>query len=693
MKKTLLSIALAFMPALIFAQGWPANYGGVMLQGFSWDNYNDPRWTQLEKNAPEWSQFFDLIWVPQSGQCGKNDAGTSMGYNPLWYFKQNSTFGTEAELRSMIKTYKELGTGIIADVVINHRGNWSSWVDFPTETYKGVTYKMVSTDICKNDDGGETANHTGGLSLSANNDTGEDWGGMRDLDHKSTNVQEIVKVYEDFLLNDIGYTGFRYDMTKGFSASFIADYNASCDVQFSVGENWDGNATTLTSWINACQKDGVKRSATFDFNFRYQVRDVIRGKRDNGTTCTWKDLSVPSLVGPSSANKRYAVTFVENHDMQDRGNVSNYTADPISKDTLAANAFLLAMPGTPCVFLPHWKAYPNEIKQMINVRRLVGLTNESTVRKLNNNTGNNFSVFYNKATDGKYLIAVVGPEANSFDISSYEAYADAVEIINGYHYRYFVSNDVVTIVADVASGKYREAFDVTLNAINAPAGAKLVYTLDGSDPTASSKQVANGGKVHIDATCTLKVAFLVGSAVSNITTYNYEMVDTSKEINIKCYVNIDEVASVWTSGMNYHTWGGDGTHGTTWPGAKAEGTEVIGGKTWYYRSYILNGTDDFVNFVFSTGTGSPQTVDINNVSTTKYYEISSTQSGGKYTVNDVTAQYSAIDNINAQDLKNVPLRVYTIDGRYLGTHTDLQNALQGLDKGIYIIGNKKYVVK
>lgn len=31
--------ALAYMPLGAFAQGWPANYGGVMLQGFYWSRF------------------------------------------------------------------------------------------------------------------------------------------------------------------------------------------------------------------------------------------------------------------------------------------------------------------------------------------------------------------------------------------------------------------------------------------------------------------------------------------------------------------------------------------------------------------------------------------------------------------------------------------------------------------------------
>ena len=191
-------VALAAM-----AQGWPANYKGVMLQGFYWDSFDDTQWTRLENQADDLAKVFDLVWIPQSGYCG----GTSMGYDDLWWFNNyNSSFGNETQLRSMINTFKEKGIGTIADVVINHRRNVSNWVDFPKETYKDEVYEMTSTDICANDDDGATKNWatTNGYSLSSNNDTGEGWGGMRDLDHKSANVQRIVKAYLKFLLNDLG---------------------------------------------------------------------------------------------------------------------------------------------------------------------------------------------------------------------------------------------------------------------------------------------------------------------------------------------------------------------------------------------------------------------------------------------------------------------------------------------------------
>ena len=178
-----------------------------------------------------------------------------MGYDDLYWFNQNSSFGSEADLRSMINTFKTKGIGTIADVVINHRKNVSNWVDFPKETYNGVEYELLSTDICKNDDDGETKKWAdqNGYSLSENNDTGEGWGGMRDLDHKSENVQNNVKAYLDFLINDLGYSGFRYDMVKGYSAKYTKMYNESAKPEFSVGECWDSSGK-IKSWIDGTDK-------------------------------------------------------------------------------------------------------------------------------------------------------------------------------------------------------------------------------------------------------------------------------------------------------------------------------------------------------------------------------------------------------------------------------------------------------
>ena len=174
--KKLYMTAIALMGAIsMHAQGWPADYEGVMLQGFYWDSYRASKWQKLEAQADDLAPYFSLVWIPQSANCG---SGRSMGYDDLyWFSNYNSSFGNEAELRSMIRTFRNKGIGTIADVVINHRNTLTSWTDFPVETYKGVTYRMYPADICHDDDEGNTYNwansQTPKVSLSNKYDSGD----------------------------------------------------------------------------------------------------------------------------------------------------------------------------------------------------------------------------------------------------------------------------------------------------------------------------------------------------------------------------------------------------------------------------------------------------------------------------------------------------------------------------------------
>ena len=681
MKRIFLTLFTFVVTLPMLAQGWPEQYEGVVLQGFYWDSFSQTKWTKLESQADELSQYFNLVWIPQSADCG----GTSMGYDDLYWFPghYNSSFGSEAELRSMISTFKSKGIGTIGDVVINHRKNVSNWVDFPQETYQGVTYQLTSTDICKDDDGGAAYDWAtkNGYQLSQNNDTGEGWSGMRDLDHKSENVQKNVKAYLNMLLKDMGYVGFRYDMVKGYSGSFTQLYNEDAKPQYSIGECWD-NTNTIKNWIDATGKT----SAAFDFQFRYTVRNAVNsndwrrlGQQNDGS---WPLVSSNTNSG---AYRRYAVTFVENHDTERR---SNAEQDPLKKDTLAANAYLLAMHGTPCVFLTHWIDCKRDIKAMIDVRNAVGLHNQSST--LNMATDKDYYAVRTEGKDDKALVAVVGKEASTYTPNG--AYTC---ILSGYHYAYWVSNNMETAWVDLPSGEYEGQQQAMLTAVSANSDAQLVYTTDGTTPTASSTKVASGTKITIEGDMTLKVGLLIGSNVSGIVTRSYSNPVPTEKKTITVYVNTDNVG--W-SNVNFWTWGGDDSHSPSsgkWPGDKVSTTTTVSGKQWYSKQYVINGDDDFVNFVFSTNTGSPQTVDFNNVTTDKYFEISTQKtSDNKYLVDDVTSQYTDIQLVKANTPSNASVKVYTLDGRMLRqlpAGTNVNDAIGTLPHGLYLINGRKYV--
>lgn len=601
------------------SQGWASDYSGVMLQGFSWDSYNESQWKVLEKQADELKNYIDLVWLPQSGKC--LETTQVMGYMPYYYFNQNSSFGSEAELRSLITKFKAAGIGAIADVVINHR-NTEGWYTFPAETYKGVTYQMQSTDICKNDDGGTTATQaaTDGVSLSQNNDEGTDFGGCRDIDHKSENVQKIIKAYLKFLKEDMGYTGFRYDMVKGFSGTHVADYNDATGVEYSVGEYWDGN-DKIESWINRTNK----KSAAFDFQFRYNVRDAVNGAANGkvATSSDWSKLNSNDNLMHDANYRRYAVTFVENHDTQKRS--ESEQNDPLRKDTIAANAYMLAMPGTPCIFQPHWNAYKSEIKEMIAARKYAGITNMSNYA----NKQSKKTLYVNEVTGTKHkLLVAVGNDA-----AGYAGETGYTKILSGYHYAYFLSNDAETSWTSMPSGSYEEGFKTTLTAVSQTEGAKLVYTLDGSNPTSKSTTVESGKEISINGTCTLKVGLLVNGEVRNIATHQYT-IEKFKAYKFMVYVNADAVN--WNS-LYCYTW--KKAASVEWPGEKMTETKTIGGKTWYYKEVSIDNANELVNIIFNNGKDKPQTVDIKGLTSTAYFEIETSKDGKKHKVKDVTAEY------------------------------------------------------
>lgn len=671
MKKIYFTLIALLTSINMFAQGWPANYSGVMLQGFSWDSYDYSQWSVLEKQADDMKGFIDLVWLPQSGKC--IETTQVMGYKPYYYFNQNSSFGTEAELRSLIAKFKANGIGAIADVVVNHR-NTDGWYTFPAETYKGVTYQMQSTDICKNDDRGATSTQAtkDGVSLSQNYDEGTDFGGCRDIDHKSANVQKIIKAYLKFLKEDIGYTGFRYDMVKGFSGTHVADYNDATGVKFSVGEYWDGNPSII-NWINKTNK----KSAAFDFQFRYNVRDAI-GVKDNKIVSSpnWSKLKSDINLMHDPTYRQYAITFVENHDMQYRS--KDEPLDPLKRDTLAANAYMLAMPGTPCVFQPHWRAYKQEIKSMIEARKLAGITNMSNYTNKMAQT----ACFANETTGNKAkLIVVVGNNTKAYTPGT-----DYAQILEGYHYRYYLSKSAETAWCNIPSGEYEAGFKAKLTAVSQNSNAKLVYTTDGTDPTAKSKQVATGNTINIDETCTLKVGLLSNGTVTGIRTYNYT-VKAFEPYTITVYANADQVTN-WGSVMYFYAWNTSGELTEKWPGTAVTATKTLNGKKWYYMDFKIKSKDAIVNIIFNQGKDKKQSVDMNAGNSTKFYEITTAQSNGKYTCKDVTATWAPPTGITGTPtISNTTTdnAWYTLSGMKLGK--------KPAKSGVYIHQGKKVIIR
>ena len=386
-----------------YATAVPSQCTDVMLQAFYWKSnvnsgYGDTKWQTLTSQASEIGQYFDLIWLPPSGLASGISQG-GLGYIPYQYSNQGCLMGKRAYLETLISTLHNNGVRVLADIVINHIGNSSGNCEgfYHQEFGSFGTFKPTKDWLTNNDEGG--------CGSTGNADDGQhdaNYSAARDWDHTNKTVQNMFKAYLKWMKAEMKYDGFRYDYVGGYHVSHIHDYNSASSPYFSVIEYWDGNANTLKTRIDQANKNTL----AFDFAAKYTAyRDGIYNK--NYSNCVGAGLR-------GKGYSKYAVTFIDNHDTFNRGNGNEPTGagdgSSINDKSLMmrCNAYLLSMPGVPCVFWPHWVKYKSEIKSMINARKKAGIHSESTVEESSG------SGWYMATVHGKYgnVILYLGSKAS-----------------------------------------------------------------------------------------------------------------------------------------------------------------------------------------------------------------------------------------------------------------------------------------
>lgn len=397
----------------------------VLMQAFYNESYSDDapgvsatkdyklglgntRWATLLPQADEIGHYFDLIWLPPSAE------GDGMGYHPKNYCNQNSNWGTRAELEALIAALHNAGAKVVADIVINHCTGYSSWCDFPEFNFGeyGVFHPDASY-ICRNDEvnadwAKEGAGDCWGKA-SGSYDDGENWDGARDWSHDNVYVQDMFKAYLLWMRNVMKYDGFRYDKGDGFNNWHHDNYNKTAGPYIAFMESYNG---TDRIQEEITQANGNLMGLDFDLKWHvfnsFAGWDYGRGRGD----CIM-----------SRGDGRHAVTFIESHDWflrpdneNEFGGRGNSLTPALKARLLQANAFLLSMPGVPCVFYPHWKKYKEELKPMIEARKFAGVHSESGVwDEYSNSTG------YQATIGGKYgyLILCLGDKANKQGFDGY----------------------------------------------------------------------------------------------------------------------------------------------------------------------------------------------------------------------------------------------------------------------------------
>jgi len=360
-------MALSFHAHAATPPAQSGNSQAVLLQGFHWNSssYRSPNWyNTLQGNVGDLKGMgFTHVWFPPS-----SDSAASQGYLPRQLNILSSDYGSSAELTNVVRAFTNSGIKAVADVVVNHRVGTTNWADFTNPNW--TLHTITPGDDCNC-----------GLG---NPDTGIEFGGGRDLDHRNVGeVQNGIINWLNYTLKPVGFTGMRMDYVRGFGASYAGQYANAFNAEFCVGELWDnldlnnidGHRQQIMNWIN-----GTGNSCgAFDFTTKGLLNDALA----NGNYWRLKD-AANKPAGTIGWWPAMSVTFVDNHDTgpsESCGNGQNHWSVPCGS-VMQGYAYVLSHPGIPTVYYPHiynWNL-KTQIAALMAARRAAGVHSSSAVK-------------------------------------------------------------------------------------------------------------------------------------------------------------------------------------------------------------------------------------------------------------------------------------------------------------------------
>ena len=580
----------------------PSECEDVMLQAFYYDSYGEDgpgnviikdstklgntKWSTLLKQSGEIGSYFDLVWLPPSGKAD----GT--GYHQKQYSNQNSAWGTQAELVEFINRMHAVDTKVVADIVINHADTKSSWCDFYTQYFGEYgTFTPDASWIAQSDElnsaseagdckGSATGPEDGGYNMQDN------YGAARDWAHAKPEVQEMMKAYLKWMKNVIGFDGWRYDYAQGFKGKYINMYNSAAENYFSVVEFWNNDVIGYlgeTNW----------NTLAFDFGTKYSA---IQGIADGN----YQNCMGSGLLG--AGKSKYAVTFVDNHDTyfgcvgrdnKDEIGGCGKSMEDYNKDrVLGANAFILSMPGVPCVFYPHWVKYKDAIGKMVLARKAAGVHSESQV---SDEAGNGF---YKSTITGKHgsICLLLGP--NSGFNTTPSGYKLAYKGGNFAMY-YTTTQSEVPVLSITPTTIYKtETLTVEMSAVALSGKPTIYYTLDGSDPMTSATKKTYTAAFTISGTVTVKAY----AELNGVKTAVQEAIYTYQEPQQTPLTVKFLPPTTWET-VYLFAW--DGASFGAWPGMEWTTKDSNG---WLYQVFPSDVRE--VKIIFNNGDNGDQSNDI-----------------------------------------------------------------------------------
>jgi alpha-amylase len=395
----------------------------VMMQGFYWDVTPNGVWYDtLATYAPALSRAgFTAIWFPppSKGAAG----GFDVGYTPYDYFdlgefdsrggdqtSGNGSFiatryGTRVGLQRAIQAYRAGGMAVIADAVLNHRSGGNSEANVHaswfTDRNGGSLYSPdgvnTFTAFPLTHGSGRIAWPVGGgneffypNSVRNPGNTGDffadnqltgfhnlytNWFGydnaLHNGDGSNLPMGDSLIAWGQWLVDEIGFDGFRFDFVKGIHPEYLKRFMSSGSMagKLHVHELYDGSMDRKVSYLNQIAGTPSK-GLLFDFNLRFAYKELS----DGGNDADIRILESRGLARRFGVDWEQIAPFVENHDF-DRTNYQGQATQeghsPIVNNKMLWYAHMLTHPGYPQVF---WRDYfhygmGDQIARLVQIRR------------------------------------------------------------------------------------------------------------------------------------------------------------------------------------------------------------------------------------------------------------------------------------------------------------------------------------
>jgi len=408
--------------------------GHSRFNGFQYKIY-------METKTKGWQNLPDLSEVEPNGggDCSQSNNDIQLGVNMNATVDDPTTCRTdEFHLNLTAADYNSAGDTIF--IYINKRGSsdysdvrpygiWSSTRsqdiinELQFQTYTNFMHVNSNQGLMNFEN--FKPNNTNTTKL----DGDWDWPWFfYDYDQNISSTKTALFDWTRWLWNNVGLRGFRMDAVKHFPYEFVGDlmdnlHDNSIDPGMVVGEFYDSNVNSLKYWIQ--QVYSYMNTATSNAIqvrlFDFSLRDALKNACDTYGYDV-RNVFSSGMVDAGSMSGLNVVTFVNNHDFRDAGQI-------VSNDPILAYAYILTnnQIGIPCVFYPDY----------FNVSGFTNTNLHSKIDKLieihkNYIYGSSSRYYLNKSGAGYYTNFTSGASSNAliYQLSGNSSNRDIIVAIN-----------------------------------------------------------------------------------------------------------------------------------------------------------------------------------------------------------------------------------------------------------------------